>query len=143
MRISTFLAFGTLALLCNCSNERFAQGRGDAGQFILQHAIAYGGHPTATNGLPVIDSDWRYVQDEFGTAVLLPVSQYPAIDAYLRSAFGPPSNSAAWAVRDFGVAIYLQRVDTNTEIGIYPPMSNDQMARMAQKMDEMVKKNMR
>jgi len=63
------------------------------------------------------------------------------VDAYLRSAFGPPSSQAGWSVRDVGVAIYLQRVDTNTEVGIFPPMSDDQMARAAQKMDEMVKKN--
>ena len=143
MRIFTFLAFGSLALLCGCSSERFTQGSGNAGQFILQHAIAYGGHPAVTNGLPVIDGDWRYVRDEFGVTVLLPVSQYSAVDAYLRSAFGPPSSQAGWAVRDFGVAIYLQRVDTNTEVGVFPPMSDDQMARMAKKMDEMVRKNMR
>jgi hypothetical protein len=35
----------------------------------------------------------------------------------------------------------LQRVDTNTEVGVFPPMSDEQMARAAQKMDEMVKKN--
>ena len=119
----------------------YAQGSGDAGQFLLQRAIAYGGRPIATNGLATISGDWRYVQDEFGVAVLLPVSQYSDVDAYLRSAFGPPSSQAGWSVRDVGVAIYLQRVDTNTEVGVFPPMSDEQMARAAQKMDEMVKKN--
>ena len=143
MRFFTFFAIGGLALLCGCSSEHYIQGRGDAGQFILQHAIAYGGRPIATNGLPAIGGDWRYVQDEFGVGVLLPISEYSAVDAYLRSAFGPPSNSAGWSVRDFGVAIYLQRADTNTEVGIFPPMSDEKQARMWQKIDEMVRKNTR
>jgi len=141
MRVFTSLIVCGVAFLCGCSHVHYVQGSGDAGQFLLQRAIAYGGRPIATNGLASISGDWRYVQDEFGVAVLFPVSQYSDVDAYLRSAFGTPSSQAGWSVRDVGVAIYLQRVDTHTEVGIFPPMSDEQMARAAKKMDEMVKKN--
>jgi hypothetical protein len=143
MRISNFFAAIVLALSCGCSSEHYTQGRGDVGQFSLRHAIAYGGRPVSTNGLPSVGGDWRYVQDKWGIAVLLPISQYSAVDAYIRSAFGPPSNSAGWAASDVGVAIYLNRVDTNTEVGIFPPMSYEQMTEMWQKIDEMVTKNSR
>lgn len=141
MRVFISLIFCGIALLCGCSHEHYVQGSGDAGQFILQHAPGYGGRPIATNGLATVGGDWRYVQDEFGVAALLPASQYSAVDAFIRSVFGPPSNHAGWSVRDFGVAIYLQRVGSNTEVGIFPPMSEAQQTRMWQKIDEMVKEN--
>ena len=101
----------------------------------------YGGHPFATNELASVGGEWRYVQDEYGVGILLPASQFPAVDAYLRSAFGPPSSQAGWSVRDIGVAIYLQQVGSNAEVSVLHPMSDEQMARAAQKMDELVKKN--
>ena len=143
MRIFACLAICGLALLCGCSSEHYVQGHGDAGRFILQHAVAYGGHPVTTNGLPTIGGDWQYVQDEFGVGVLLPVSQYQSVQDFLRAAFGPPSNSAGWAVRDCGVAIGVQKVGSNTVVGVYPPMSDEKMARAARKMTETIEKNTR
>jgi hypothetical protein len=63
------------------------------------------------------------------------------VDAFLRSAFGPPSNHAGWAVRDVGVAVYLLQAGTNTQVSVLHPMSDEQMARMAKKISEMVKQN--
>jgi hypothetical protein len=141
MRVFTSLVVCGLALHCGCSSEHYVQGRGDAGPFILQHALAYGGRPVTTNGLPAIGGDWQYVQDEFGVGILLPASQYQSVQDFLRAAFGPPSNSAGWTVRDFGVAIMVQRESSNTVIGVYPPMSDEKMAQAARKMTETIKKN--
>jgi len=140
-RILGALAVCGLAFLCGCSSDHYVRGHGDAGQFILQHAIAYGGHPVATNGLPAIGGDWRYVQDEFGVGVLLPHSGYEPVQDFLRAAFGPPSNSAGWAARDFGVALMVQKDASNTVVGIYPPMSGEKTGRALQKVTEMLQKS--
>jgi len=141
MRIIAFLAFCGLALFCGCSSEHYVQGRSDAGQFILQHALAYGGRPVTTNSLPTIGGDWQYVQDEFGVGILLPASQYQSARYFLHTAFGPPSSKAGWAARDFGVAIYFGQYGSNTEISVLRPMSDEQMARAAKKMDKIVRKS--
>jgi hypothetical protein len=141
MRVFTSLVICGLALLCGCSSDHYFQGRGDAGAFILQHALAYGGRPATTNGLPAIGGDWQYVQDAFGVGILLPASQYQPVQDFLRVAFGSPSNSAGWAVRDFGVAIMVQKESRNTVVGVYPPMSDEKMALAARKMTETIKQN--
>src|SRR5579859_3328975 len=122
MRSSTSLVLVGLAILCGCSSSKhYVRGQGDVGQFILRHAVAFGGLPVATNGLPTITGDWQYIQDEYGVGILLPRSQYQPVQDFVRAAFGPPSNSAGWSVRDFGVAIGVQKADSNTIVGIYPP----------------------
>jgi hypothetical protein len=143
MRILIPLIVCLLAILCSCGRRGYTQGSGDAGQFILQRALASGGRPIATNGLPAVGGEWRYIEDEFGVAVLFPVSQFSAVDAYLRAAFGPPLNKAGWGVRDVGVAIYLQRAGSNTQVGIFPPMSEEQMGRALQKSTEAIEKSTR
>jgi hypothetical protein len=140
MRIFTFITFLSVALLCGCASKHYVQGHGDAGQFILQHAIAYGGHPIATNGLPVIGEDWRYIQDEYGVGILLPASEYQPVRDFVRAAFGPPSNSAGWSVRDFGVAIMVEKAGDNTSVGIYPPMSEEKMAQGIREMTKDMEK---
>jgi hypothetical protein len=128
MRIlASFFVIGWV-LICGCASNHYARGSGDAGQFILQHAVAFGGHPVSTNGLPAIGEDWQFIQDEYGIGILLPASQFQAVQDFVRAAFGPPSNSAGWSVRDFGVAIMVQKIDDKTFVGIYPPMSDEKMA---------------
>ncbi len=141
MRILGSLVVSGLTFLCGCSSEHYIQGKGDAGPFILEHAVAYGGRPIRTNGLPTIGRQWQYVQDEFGVGVLLPSSQHQATQDFLGAAFGPPSNSAGWAARDVGVAIMVQKEANNTVVGIHPPMSDEQMGRAAQKLTEAIEKN--
>ena len=80
-------------------------------------------------------------QDEFGVGILFPASQYQPVRDFLHTAFGPPSNKSGWAVRDFGVAIYFDQYGSNTEVSVLRPMSDEQMARAAKKMDEIVRKN--
>jgi hypothetical protein len=140
MRLLTPL-IACILLLCGCSREHYTHGRGDAGQFFLQKALAYGAHPVATNGLPAIAGDWLFVQDEFGVLVQLPAAQFSVADTFLRRTFGPPSSQAGWAVRDVGVAVYLEREGNHTLISVHPPMSDEQMARAARKITEIVKKN--
>jgi hypothetical protein len=107
--------------LLGCAHPHYIVGHGDAGQFILQHAIAYGARPVSTNGLPVLRGEWQYFQDEYGVGLLFPVSDYAQVESFLTSAFGPRSGSPGWAVRDIGTAIYLQREDTHAAVGIHPP----------------------
>ena len=131
MKFPAILFIGaTMALLCSCSTSKhYSDGRGDAGQFLLRHAIAYGGHPIQTNDLPTIEGKWQYIQDEYGVGILLPPSQYQSVEDFVRVAFGPPSDSAGWKVRDFGVAIGVQKDAKNTVVGLYPPMSDEKFGR--------------
>ena len=43
-----------LGLLCGCAHEHFTKGHGDVGQFILEHAVAYGGHRTTTKQIRIL-----------------------------------------------------------------------------------------
>ncbi|MEI2723549.1 MAG: hypothetical protein V9H26_08425 [Verrucomicrobiota bacterium] len=143
MRIFASLAVCSLAFLCSCNSQHYVRGRGDAGQFILQRALAYGGRPFATDGLPAVGDEWQYVQDEFGVGILLPASQYQPIQDFLRVAFGPPSNSAGWSAQDFGVAIMVQKEASNTVVGVHPPMSEEKMVRAVRKITETIERNTR
>ena len=64
---------------------------GDAGQFILQRALALGAHPLATNGLPVLQGPYRYHEDQGYVAIRLPGNQSALVESFLRQAFGPPT----------------------------------------------------
>ncbi|MDR3457071.1 MAG: hypothetical protein P4N60_06465 [Verrucomicrobiae bacterium] len=141
MRVFIPLALFVLALLCSCSSRRhYVAGRGDAGQFILRHAIAYGGHPLTTNGLSAIGGDWQYIQDEYGADMLLSPSQYQPVKDFVRAAFGPPSNSAGWSVREYGVCIMVQKATSNTVVGLYPPMSDEKLAQGMRELTQTIKK---
>ncbi len=140
MRILISLTLCCLVLVGGCGRKHYTTGRGDVGQFILQHALAYGGRPVTTNGLPAISGDWKYVQDEFGIGIVLPLAQYQPVQDFVRAAFGPPSNSAGWSVRDFGVTIMVQKADENTSVGIYPPMSDEKMTQGIREMTKDMEK---
>jgi hypothetical protein len=94
MRIHTFIFALAIALACGCATEHFTKSHGDVGQFILQQAISYGGSPTTTNGLPVVASHWRYLEDAHGMQIHLPSKAYPDVEAFLNQAFA--------GVRQFG-----------------------------------------
>jgi len=115
------LAVGCLGLVLGCTHAHYTTGHGDAGQFMLQHAVAYGGRPLSTNGLPPLAGDWSYIEDKHGVGVLFPLSRYTEVQAFLASAFGPQPNKAGWGVRDIGAAIYLQTNGVNTLVGVHPP----------------------
>src|SRR5829696_8834729 len=89
MRIHAFWVVLAAALFCGCASKPFKRGRGDVGQFILQHAVARGGSPT-TNSLPAIGGRWRYSQDDDGVVIRMPREHYPKVENFLRQAFGTP-----------------------------------------------------
>jgi hypothetical protein len=138
--LTPFLVVG-LALICGCTSKHYVRGQGDAGPFILQHALAYGGRPTTTNGLPAIGGDWQFIQDEYGVGIRLPASQFQSAENFVRAAFGPPSNSAGWSVRDFGVTILVQKAGDHTFVGIHPPVSDEKMAKGMREMTQEIEKN--
>lgn len=94
MRILTSLIVVILTLMCGCvKNDQilFKAGSGDAGQFIMQHALTYGGQPITTSGLPAITGEWRYSEDEYGVIIRMPRDNYQTVENLLRLAFGQPT----------------------------------------------------
>jgi len=74
----------------NQDRLRFEKGNGDAGQFILDRALAFGGTPKTAKGLPEVTGPWRYAEDKYGVVVRLPLGKYRAVEKLLRLAFGKP-----------------------------------------------------
>ena len=141
MRVTVLLAVAALLFLSACGPRGLARGDGDAAPFILSTALSLGGRPSATNTHASLGGDWRYLRDEYGVLIRLPDSQFGATDAYLRSLFGAPKSSAGWAARDVGVAIYLQRVEGETQIGLLPQMSREKMERGVEELNRTLKRN--
>ena len=76
---------------CSTTEEmRFVPGRGDAGQFLLRHAVARGGSPDLSKSMSEIQGPWRYSEDEFGVFVRLPREKFEQVESLLLQAFGPP-----------------------------------------------------
>jgi hypothetical protein len=91
MRILTSII--AAVLLCGCAHRgkpAFTVGKGDAGEFILRQAIARGGKPIATHGLPPITGSWGYTEDPFGVVIRMSPDNYRPVEEFLRRAFGPP-----------------------------------------------------
>lgn len=77
----------------DCANQdrlRFEKGKGDAGQFILDRALAFGGKAKTAKGLPQVTGPWRYAEDKYGVVIRLPRERYQAVEKLLRLAFGKP-----------------------------------------------------
>jgi hypothetical protein len=89
MKLFTFLL--AIGLLCGCTRHHFVTGHGDVGQFILQTAIQFGGHPVTTNNLPLISAHWSYLEDKGGIIINLDHQELPAVEAFLHQSFGPPA----------------------------------------------------
>jgi len=116
------------------ATEHYSAGHGDAGQFILEHAIRYGGVPTTTNGLPVVTTRWRYLEDEHGMQIHLPSHDYPGLEAFLDQAFAGkpqfgPSGSAESRTRiheyrmsEKGGGVQLSEQDSDTQVVIIRPV---------------------
>ena len=121
MRNALFLVPVCLTLLLGCAGKRYAAGRGDAGQFMLSRIVTYGGRTIATNGLPAIPGDWKYIEDKYGVGLMFPASRYGEVESFLTAALGPRSNKPGWAARDVGAAVFLEQNDENTLVGIHPP----------------------
>jgi hypothetical protein len=87
MRVFTFAFAVLIAFVCGCATEHYTIGHGDVGEFILQQSINYGGTPTTTNGLPIIKSEWRYLEDQYGMQIYLSRNDYTNIELFLNQAF--------------------------------------------------------
>lgn len=90
MRTYTRFFPALIGVLCGCAHERFADGRGDVGPFIVQQAVVRCGLTTWTNALPVITGRWRYSEDDQGVVIQMPREHYPAVESLLRQTFGQP-----------------------------------------------------
>lgn len=120
MRVHTSFFILVVAIFCGCSREHtsdgfsFRAGHGDVGRFILQQAIAGGGHVVITNSLPLIAGSWSYSEDNdghiipkdaAGTVIRMPREQYQSLETFFRQAFGEPAsrtvgnpNQKGWAL---------------------------------------------
>jgi hypothetical protein len=58
-----------MVICAGCASPQFIDGSGDAGQFILRQAVAYGGRPVMTNSLPQVGGPWRYSEEEEAVVV--------------------------------------------------------------------------
>jgi hypothetical protein len=99
-RIQASLICLIIALTGGCARDHFTSGHGDVGKFILHQAIVCGGAPVTTNALPVISGRWRYSEDKVGVDIRMSREQFPAVEVFLRQAFGEPQNRPEATVDD-------------------------------------------
>jgi hypothetical protein len=93
MKNLTSITLIFLFLLFGCVSHdkmQFQAGSGDVGRFILQQVITFGGQPITTSGLPTINSEWNYSQDQYGVVIRLSRDNYETIENLLKLAFGVP-----------------------------------------------------
>lgn len=120
MRSLSLIGIVAVAMLSGCSTTKLAQpdqpfkagratifpspptestkvGSGDAGPYIVQNAILFGGHPVTTNGLPPITGVWHYGplvnltssnKSDPGFAFILALEDCEALHDLLEKAFG-------------------------------------------------------
>ena len=133
MRVYALILVSALAMI-GCATEHYTTRHGDVGQFILQQAISYGGVPTTTNGLPVVTSRWRYLEDEHGMQIHLPSHDYSSIEAFLDQAFAGkpqfgPSGSAEsrtriheYRISQKGGGVQLSEQNSDTLVLVIRPL---------------------
>lgn len=143
MRCKLFITVAIAMGVVACRHDGFTRGSGDASSFVLKTAVALGGRPNATNALANLGREWRFLKDEYGVLVRLPETQFDATDAYLRSLFGMPESSAGWAARDVGVAIILQRVDGETQVGFLRQMAPEALDKALHELNEELRRKAR
>ena len=113
-------------VLCSCatqSDHRYETAQGDLGQFILDWARLFGGKPVATKNLPALAADWRYVQDRYGLSIWTALDRKADLQAFLQAAFGKSSSSNTYAIRDVGLAMYMQDQPQHVVLSLHPPIT--------------------
>jgi hypothetical protein len=137
MKIFTSLFLATI--ICGgCAHQHFTRGAGDAGPFILRQAIAHGGRPVSTNSLPLVGDEWRYVEDQYGVVMRLPLDRFTAVESFLHRSFGEPSMPAVdttdggklgvYGVKVIGAGIQFGYDKEVTFVNILRPISAEEMA---------------
>jgi hypothetical protein len=131
MRRSIF-ALG-FVVACGCATERVSKTHGDVGLFIVQQVIRCGGSPTTTNGLPVIASQWDYLEDSNGMQIHLRADAYSDVEMFLNRAFanqrqfGPKvSEDGRTRIHEYrmsekGGGVQLTEQDSETHVLILRP----------------------
>lgn len=151
MRAMTPVTVLSLLIIAGCASEdemRFTKGKGDLGDFILEHALTRGARPIATNDLPSVEGDWRYSEDQYGVVLHLPRERFNEIHALLRHVFGPPgqepieipeSGMLGWyGAKDIGVGVQFGYDEEGTQVIILRPQSMDVVLEHMQKAMEEV-----
>jgi len=130
------LSLVLLGCLTSCAHDKYARGKytrgyGDAGQFIIQRAVEYCGISAPTNALLDIGGKWRFSELEDDVLVILEWDRYPAVEAFLRCAFGEPSfgpedtidghQLEGYRLTSSGGGIMLTSNDDNTEVLVIRP----------------------
>jgi hypothetical protein len=85
----------TLILACSCASQRskeYTTQTGDLGLFIVDSATRYGGHPD-TNGVPIIQTEWRCRPDNNGIVIYVAGDRLSEIQPLLSRAFGEPDSA--------------------------------------------------
>lgn len=141
MKILTSLIVVGLTFLCGCTTHdqmRFKAGSGDAGQFIVQQAVARGAQPVSTAGLPTIHSAWRFAEDQYGVVVRLPRADGASVEQLLQQAFGAPKHGpkdtpsggrwGAYRLSPAGVSIQFTSDDQGTEVVVLRQLTKQEHA---------------
>ena len=132
MQVRTTCSVFMAVFLCGCSSDHFTAGHGDVGQFILQQAIVCGGTPT-TNSLPVISGRWRYSDGKAIVVIQMSGEQYPAVEPFLRQAFGEPTVTAddgklqVYRLSSKGGAVQLSYNAKQTYISVSEPLTPEML----------------
>jgi len=137
MKISTSL-YLVAVIWVGCARQHFTNGSGDASAFILRQTIAHGGRPFSTNSLPLVGEQWRYVKDEYGVVMRLPLDRFAAVESFLRQSFGEPSipvvdtidggKLGVYGVTAIGAGVQFGYDKDTTFVNILRPISMKEMA---------------
>jgi hypothetical protein len=141
MKIHTSLLVVSFALPSGCATHdqiHFKAGSGDAGQFIVQQAVARGAQPVSTTGLPVIHSAWRFGEDQYGVVVRLARADGAAVEQLLQQAFGAPKYGpkdtpsggrwGAYRLSPASVSIQFTSDDQGTEVVVLRQLTRQEHA---------------
>jgi hypothetical protein len=106
---------GGFLLVAACS--RTSSGTSDVSQVVLREAVRLGGRPLTTNSLPVVTGACEISTDSFGTRCRLSGVAFAKVDAWAKTAFGPPQVAVetnldgfpqrVWTANKVGIAIQL------------------------------------
>jgi len=130
------------ALLSGCTHDKemcFTKGKGDIGPFILEHALARGARPVATNDLPTVSGEWRYSEDQHGVVLQLPRERFSEVEAFLRHTFGPPAQEPTdtttggklgwYAAKTIGVGLQFGYDAERTQVIVLRPQPDSEIFR--------------
>jgi hypothetical protein len=117
-----------LAFVSGCANQGFKRGSGDAGEFIIERVVSYGGAPLTTKNLPRIPGAWRYAEDANGVGIRMPYNSCGAVEQFFKHAFGTTHIEARQGARfgEFslgpkGGAIQFTCDDAGTQVIVLRP----------------------